>query len=64
MKLKDVYNLIEGVALVKKFGEDSIKYGNAMLPEPTEKMMNMKVKSIVPFYNAKGLYRFGVIIYL
>lgn len=62
MKLKDVYSLIEGVCLISIKHE--IKYGNAFLPEPTEELLNKRVKSIEPFYLRNGLYKYGVIISL
>lgn len=64
MKLKDVYPLITGVALISTPENNQIRYGNAFLREPTEEMMQRKVKEIEPFYRRTGLYRFGVIIRL
>jgi hypothetical protein len=62
MKLKDVYYLIDGVCLISIKHE--IKYGNALLPEPTEELLNKSVKNIEPFYSRNGLYKYGVIIRL
>ena len=62
MKLKEVYNLIDGVCLISI--KNKIKYGNAYLPEPTEELLNKRVKSIEPFYWRNNLYKYGVIIRL
>lgn len=64
MKLKDVYDLIDGVALVTLPNEHKIKYGNALLSEPTKEMLKMEVEKIEPFYSRSGLYKYGVIIHL
>ena len=64
MKLNEVYKLIDGVCLVKHPKEDTIRYGNIYLPDPTEEMMEMEVEDIHPFYKRGELFRFGVIIHL
>lgn len=43
IKLKDIYNLIDGVCLVKNPKDDCIGYGNCYLPDPTDEMMEMEV---------------------
>lgn len=62
MKLKDVYNLIEGVALVSISNE--VKYANYGLREPPEDVMEKEVKDIEPFYSSSGLYKYGVVIHI
>lgn len=64
IKLKDIYNLIDGVCLVKNPKDDCIGYGNCYLPDPTDEMMEMEVKDIHPFYKRGELFKFGVIIHL
>lgn len=62
MKLKDIYNLIEGVVLVSISNE--IKYANFGLPKPPKDVMEKEVKDINPFYSRKGLYKYGVVIHI
>lgn len=64
MKLGEVYELIDGLCLVKHPKDEDIRYGNCLLPEPTEEMMEMEVKDIHPFYKRGELFKLGVIIHL
>ena len=64
MKLKEVYDLITGVALIVLPDSKEIEYGNACLPAPTPEIMEMEVEEIEPFYKRTGLWKFGVIIRL
>ena len=65
MRLKEVYNLINGVVLVST-PEDKkeIKYGKVCLPEPSKEMMEREIEDIEPFYNRTGLFKYGVVIHL
>lgn len=64
MKLKEVYDLIDGVILVDIPEIKSISYANYGLPEPPKEILEREIKTIEPFHFTKGLYKFGVIIRL
>ena len=64
MKLKDVYDLIDGIALISLPEDKGLHYGNCYMKEPTEEILEREVKAIEPFYSRQGLYKYGVIIRL
>lgn len=63
MKLKEVYGLIDGVALISLPGSETIKYGTC-LADPPEDVLEMEVEAITPFYEPDEdcLYEYGVFI--